>query len=413
MTKVCIAGKNTIAVNVLEYILKNKLYQKNEIVVICNKTENGKNTWQKSLRYFARRYGIREVSLNDIYDIPNILFLSLEFDAIVRPNKFKTKFLYNIHFSALPKYKGMYTSALPLINNEKEVGVTFHHIDAGIDTGDIVDQYIFPMEYDDTSRDLYRKFVLHGTRLVCKSLRRMQVEGVWLPGERQRAEASSYYSRKAIDYQNLNIDLNQTAISIRNQIRAFHFREYQMPMIFDKNIAAAKILNQASTQKPGKILWQDEQQILISTIDYDTILYIDKYDEIMQAAEDNDVERYRRVINPSLYVNEQGKNGWTPLMVAAYNGKYDIAMALIADGADINTVNWNGTNLLMYAKDGWLKNGDARLFEYLIEKGLSLNSIDYKGVSLRDYCLKSKIEKIGNILITKGMPFGDNISTSI
>ena len=40
----------------------------------------------------------------------------------------------------------MFTSALPLINGEKETGVTLHKIDAGIDTGDIIDQIKFQIK---------------------------------------------------------------------------------------------------------------------------------------------------------------------------------------------------------------------------------------------------------------------------
>ena len=399
MKKICIAGKNTIAVNVLEYVLKKKLYKKDEIIVVCNKTEDGKNTWQKSLRYFANKYGIAEVSLSDVYKIPNILFLSLEYDSIIQPQKFKTRYLYNIHFSALPKYKGMYTSALPIINNEKESGVTFHHIDTGIDTGNIVEQYIFPIDEDDTSRDLYAKFIMYGTKLVCKCLERMKKEGNDLYGEAQDAKQSSYYSKNTIDYKNIKIDLNQTAIAIRNQIRAFHFREYQLPIVVNKKIASAKIINQPSTKKPGTIIWQNDRMIMISSIDYDVLLLIDSFDDVMKAAMDNDIKAYTKIPERAMYVNEQGNNGLTPLMVAAYNGNYEMAMMLIADGSRLDSVNRNGTNILMCAKDGWLKNGDSRLFEYLLEKGLSLEDVDYIGMSLRDYCNKAGIEKIGTVSI--------------
>ena len=74
------------------------------------------------------------------------MFISLEYHRLIDPLKFVTSKLYNPHFSLLPAYKGMYTSALPLLNDEKDAGVTLHHIDSGIDTGDIIDQIIFPIE---------------------------------------------------------------------------------------------------------------------------------------------------------------------------------------------------------------------------------------------------------------------------
>lgn len=70
----------------------------------------------------------------------DLIFISLEFDKIVNPDLFKDARLYNIHFSLLPSYKGMYTSAIPILNGEEMVGVTFHEIDKGIDTGNIIAQ---------------------------------------------------------------------------------------------------------------------------------------------------------------------------------------------------------------------------------------------------------------------------------
>ena len=96
--KICIAGKNDIAVNILEYLIL-KGVDKSNIFVCCNRTETGLNSWQKSLRFFAKKYNIREIELIEAYEIENLIFISLEFDRIVRPEKFKTKKLFNIHFS--------------------------------------------------------------------------------------------------------------------------------------------------------------------------------------------------------------------------------------------------------------------------------------------------------------------------
>ncbi|MDP4206940.1 MAG: hypothetical protein Q8859_13210, partial [Bacteroidota bacterium] len=106
MYKLCIAGKNNIAVEILEYSLN--FFKANEICVIPNQTDSGKNTWQKSLIFYSKLLNIDIVSLEDIYNIPELIFFSLEFNKIINPNLFTSKKLFNIHFSLLPKYKGMY-----------------------------------------------------------------------------------------------------------------------------------------------------------------------------------------------------------------------------------------------------------------------------------------------------------------
>lgn len=43
----------------------------------------------------------------------------------------------NFHSSLLPRYRGRAPLNWAIINGEKELGVTVHHIDEGTDTGDI------------------------------------------------------------------------------------------------------------------------------------------------------------------------------------------------------------------------------------------------------------------------------------
>ena len=128
---VCVAGKNDISVEILEYLVERQ-EDRYEIGVVCNKNETGKDSWQKSLRYHAKKMGIREYALQEIYNMHQVLFLSLEFDQIIRPQKFADARLYNIHFSLLPHYRGMYTAVLPILYGETRSGVTLHRIDRGI-----------------------------------------------------------------------------------------------------------------------------------------------------------------------------------------------------------------------------------------------------------------------------------------
>ena len=65
------------------------------------------------IKVFALKNNIRTISLQQAQDIDNLIFISLEYDCLIRPQLFRTRRLYNLHFSALPQYKGMYTSAIP------------------------------------------------------------------------------------------------------------------------------------------------------------------------------------------------------------------------------------------------------------------------------------------------------------
>lgn len=392
--KLCIAGKNNIAVDVLEYIIKSGMLAREEIVVVCNRTETGKNSWQKSLRFFAKLWGIKEVSLDTIYSIKDVIFLSLEFDRIIHPNRFQTNKLYNIHFSLLPKYKGCYTAIMPILNGEIESGVSFHRMNAGIDTGEIVAQKKFSIGAMDTARDLYYKCLANGTDLVISQLPKLKAFNGDLPGESQSPFMASYYAKDSIDFSNISINLKKTAAEIHSQIKAFTFREYQLPVINGKNVVKSEITEIQSREKAGTIIWQDKWRAVMATIDYDIVLYWDAYEYVMHEAAAGNTDNLSKVPQLACYVNEGGVHGWTPLIVAAYNGHYETFMLLIANGANLNQRNWNGTTLLMYAKDGWRNNGDSRIFSYLRSRGASLEDADYSGRTIRDYCADEEWKKL-------------------
>lgn len=379
---VCVAGKNDVAVDVLLH-----LHAMNsadfELVVSCNRNEDGQNGWQKSLRFFAERLGIKEVSLQELYEIPDLVFLSLEYDRIIRPHLFATKQLYNIHFSALPKYKGVYTSAMPILNDEHEGGVTFHRIASGIDTGEIIAQKLFPLEESDTSRDLYLKCIKYGTELVISQLPDVLEDAC--ESTPQMREHSTYYSKAAIDYSNLTIDINQTAYGIGRQIRAFTFREYQLPVVHGHKIFDYEITLALSIEKPGSILEETEDWIKIATIDYDMVLYFDKFEQILEACKTGDLAYLKSVPNMKKYLEQKNDKGWTPLIIATYNNQKEVVNYLICQGADTKVKNHNGTNLLMYAKNTYLNHDDTTMLEYIYDLGIRPEEKDYMGYDLFYY----------------------------
>ena len=240
---ICIAGKNNIAIGVCDYILEN--YPEVTLYAITNRTDKGINGSQRSFKsYLLQHPNIRQIVLEDVYSVENLIFLSAEFDQIVKPKLFHSDRLYNIHFSYLPAYKGMYTSALPIINHEKATGVTFHKIDAGIDTGDIIDQTQIEILHDETAESLYTKLIEEGIKLIVKHIPSIIENNI--QSYPQDIIGSSYYSKTAIDYNNLRVNTNQTAYQIEAEIRAFHFRDYQLPHINGVPIIKAAILSNRS-----------------------------------------------------------------------------------------------------------------------------------------------------------------------
>ena len=66
--QVCLAGKNNIAVESAEYILNEKIIDKQNLFVIPNQDDPGVDTYQRSFKKFALHHGLPLVSLEDIYE---------------------------------------------------------------------------------------------------------------------------------------------------------------------------------------------------------------------------------------------------------------------------------------------------------------------------------------------------------
>lgn len=385
---IVIAGKNNIAVRAVDYLIRNNF---GDVAVVCNQTDNGIDGWQKSLNKFACGNNVRIIDLHQAYQISDV-FISLEFDKIVNPDLFEKAEIFNIHFSDLPKYKGMYTSVFPILNGESYGGVTLHEIDSGIDTGDIFDKNIFPIRSSYRARDLYREYLQNSYDLFVKNIKPMLFGG--LMRQSQNWSFSSYHSKKSLNFQSIELDLNQTAYNIIRQLYAYSFREYQFPKIFGKNIVEAIVLDSRSREKPGSLLSECYKSIIVTTIDYDLQLFFDGIDSLLRFSDCGESEASSLLKNLA-GVNDRNSKGWSPLIIAAYNGNHSVVDFLLRRGALVNDENYNGTSVLMYAKDYALKTKDRTTFNRLIESGADTEKKDFYGKCLRDYLTASEEKFLG------------------
>jgi methionyl-tRNA formyltransferase len=387
---ICIAGKNDIAVNALKYLTSK--YDQYSICFIPNPTDDGLDGWQPSLKKLGCELGVKEAKLEELYEIEGLLFLSLEFSEIIKTDAFKTKNLFNIHFSLLPKYRGMYTSTLPLLYGENESGVTLHKIDDGIDTGEIIDQIKFNIGADDTARDLYFKYLENSFLLLKNNLDKLII-GSFL-AKPQTSTNATYFSKKTIDYKNIRINFSKNAFEVKNQFRAFTFREYQMPIFENWEIYKTEILNNRSELKPGTKIFESEVFFIVSTIDYDLKLFKDYYKLFWQICELGDHSKLNSVVSKITNINLINAKGWNAIIIATYHGHLDIVKRLIDLGADINSKNKVGTTLLMYAFSYYQRSKDPTIFQTLAELGSDILSVDRFGKDLKRYIIENKCDEL-------------------
>jgi methionyl-tRNA formyltransferase len=395
----CVAGKNSIAISAINTLLelgKNKY----KILSCINLTDDGEDGWQPSFKKFCKLNHIKIVSLEELFDIQGLYFFSLEYDKIIKTNLFKTKELFNIHFSKLPKHKGMYTSIFPVLFGEEVTGVTLHMIEDGIDTGDIIDQECFYIG-EKSSLDLYTKYLEIGALLFKKNIVNL-IDGNYKK-TKQDSQLSTYNSKSSINFKNIEIPTTQTAFQIKQWVKAFSFRPYQMSTYKGYDISHVIINDDKSYRKPGSELNTSFFHIEIATVDYNVKLFIDRIEEILKYIEIDDIETIKTIYTTYAYnINDWGKHGWTPLMVAAYFGRFEIVKFLIQNGANINAVNFNGTSVLMYAMTYASNTSDTKTLDFLLDQGCNINHVDYRGKSVFNYTIEygniKVIEKISNYL---------------
>ncbi|HNR32157.1 MAG TPA: methionyl-tRNA formyltransferase [Candidatus Hydrogenedentes bacterium] len=122
----------------------------------------------------------------------------------------------NCHSSLLPRHRGPNPFAAVLLSDDDETGVTFHVMERGIDTGDILDQGSFALRPTDTVLTVYRRCCELAASRVVPLVDRIEREG--LRGTPQDADKATYEKNPSVA--DAWIDWTRSASKIDRQIRA-------------------------------------------------------------------------------------------------------------------------------------------------------------------------------------------------
>ena len=97
-------------------------------------------------------------SLNDLLLNKDVDFLiSVQYHNILKKEHIqKAKVLaVNVHMAPLPEYRGCNQFSFAIIDKAKVFGTTFHVLEEGIDSGDILFENRFPISEKLTVKELY------------------------------------------------------------------------------------------------------------------------------------------------------------------------------------------------------------------------------------------------------------------
>ena len=124
----------------------------------------------------------------------------------------------NVHASLLPKYRGAAPIQWSVIDGEKETGVTIMYMEKGLDTGDMIEHVVVPIDAKETGESLHDKLAVAGGPLLLDVLAKLENgTAVRTP----QNDADSCYA-KMLTKDLGKIDWNKDAVSIERLIRGLN-----------------------------------------------------------------------------------------------------------------------------------------------------------------------------------------------
>lgn len=237
---ICIAGKNQCSIDFLKFTAKK--IKKRNILVLPNKSDKGKLTWQPSLRSYAEKNNFKITNLKSLYKIENLIFISIEFEELINLKNFKSKELFNFHFSLLPKYRGCHTNFFQLYFGEKNSGVTLHKIDNGIDTGPIISNIKFKININDNALVNYKRLMKSSSLLYRKNFVKIIKNNY--KEKKQNNKRSTYFSRSSVNYDKMkHFSIKNMNLKFFHRIKAFIFPPLQLPVVNSKLVKNIRLIN--------------------------------------------------------------------------------------------------------------------------------------------------------------------------
>jgi methionyl-tRNA formyltransferase len=170
----------------------------------------------------------------------------------------------NIHASLLPRWRGAAPIQRAILAGDQETGVTLMQMDAGLDTGPMLQQLSCAIESDDTAGQLHDRLSRLGVEALLRVL--PQIEAGTLKVEPQ-PEAGVSYAHKIGKHES-RIDWRLPALTIARQVRAFNPWPVAASPLQNRPVRLwrARVLSAASVAAPpGRIVAAGPEGVDVAT----------------------------------------------------------------------------------------------------------------------------------------------------
>jgi methionyl-tRNA formyltransferase len=159
----------------------------------------------------------------------------------------------NVHPSLLPRHRGAAPIADTILEGDEITGVTIMVMDAGMDTGPILNQIKVPISDEDTTGSLSIKLDKVGAQLLIETL------PLWLEGRikpRVQDDSTASYS-KMIKKEDGEIEWRLSARELWRRVRAFDTWPGCYTRWHDRRLKLVKVLplKGENIDEPGKVIY--------------------------------------------------------------------------------------------------------------------------------------------------------------
>ncbi len=124
----------------------------------------------------------------------------------------------NVHASLLPKYRGAACLNAPILNGDKETGVTIMKMEAGLDTGPILRQAVMNLNGTESLEIVHDTLSNLGAEILIPTLDDF-IDGKIEPKIQEDANASYI---KTLSKEDGKINWDASAVEIERQVRAYN-----------------------------------------------------------------------------------------------------------------------------------------------------------------------------------------------
>ncbi len=170
----------------------------------------------------------------------------------------------NIHASLLPKYRGAAPIQWAVIDGEKETGVTTMMMDVGLDTGDILETKVIPLDPKETSGSLFEKLSKAGGPLILSTLEKLEKGTITRTPQGESGTSYAKMLTKTLG----DINWTMSATAIERLIRglnpwpsAYTFYNGKTLKIWDADVLEEAVPTDAV---PGQVLQADKHGFTVA-----------------------------------------------------------------------------------------------------------------------------------------------------